>query len=121
MLSYIIYNMTDKGQRKKKCDINGCEKYGRSLATMGDIEIAYCPYHRKKYGERIINALINSLFNYKLSNFLLSVKTDIFMDDVFLCDECKVKLKKYIISKTEEMEETLKYQKDNDANTIIMS
>ena len=109
----------NKGQRNKKCNISGCKAKGRVLARMGDIEISYCPYHRKKYGERIINALINSLFNFKLTNFLMDVRTQIFMDDVFLCDECKQKVKDYVITKTEELEEILEYQEANNAQTKI--
>ena len=103
------------GQRSKTCDISGCNEKGRVLATLGGIDIAYCPKHRKRYGERIIDALINSRFNYKLTNFLTEVKTEIFMNDDFFCEACGSKLKYYIISKTEELEAILKFQYENDA------
>lgn len=103
------------GQRSKECCITGCDKKGRVLARMGTIELAYCPKHRKKYGERIINALINSRFNYKLTNFLTDVKTKIFMSDEFFCEGGAEKLKEYIIEKTEELEAILEYQEENAA------
>jgi hypothetical protein len=103
------------GQRSKVCDINGCQNKGRILAKLGGIEIAYCPEHRKKYGERIINALINSCFNFKLTNFLTEIKTEIFMGDNIFCMECNQKLKDYIIEKTEELENMLIYAEENDA------
>jgi len=104
-----------RGQRSKKCDMVGCEEQGRVLARMGTIEIAYCPRHRKKYGERIINALINSRFNYKLTNFLSDVKTNVFMSDEMFCEHCGSKLKTYILDKTSELEEILEFQEENDA------
>jgi len=108
--------MEDKGQRSKPCDIVGCDKNGRVLAKLGGIEISYCPVHRKKYGERIINALINARFNYKLTNFLTEVKTEIFMNDEFFCEACGSNLKNYIISKTNELEAIVKFQEDNNAS-----
>jgi hypothetical protein len=106
---------SSRGQRSKTCDIIGCEEKGRILATLGGtIEIAYCPKHRKKYGERIINALINSCFNYKLTNFLTEVKTDIFMGSNILSEESAIKLKAYIIDKTVELEKVLDYAEKND-------
>ena len=104
-----------RGQRSKECDITGCNNKGRILAKLGDIPIGYCPYHRKRYGERIINALINSLFNYKLSNFLSNVKADIFMNKDFLCQGCSEKLKQYIINKTEKLDGIIEFQEKNDA------
>ncbi len=103
-----------KGQRYKTCDIIGCEEQGRVLAKLGHIDIAYCPKHRKKYGERIIDALINSKFNYKLTNFLSEIKGDVFFSDDMFCEECSLKLKNYFISKTAEMEKLLEYAEEND-------
>ena len=103
-----------RGQRSRLCDVVGCEAKGRILANLGGMPISYCPKHRKKYGERIINALVNSVFNYKLSNFLSNVKTDIFMSDDFLSEESSKKIKDYIITKTSELEDLLKYAEDND-------
>ena len=112
--------MTDpsRGQRSKTCNISGCNERGRVLARFGRTEIVYCPKHRKKYGERIINALINSVFNYKLTNFLTEVKTKIFMKDDFLCEACGSKMKAYIIDKTVELEEITQYAEDNDISSM---
>lgn len=104
-----------RGQRSKTCDMIGCEEKGRILAHMGNIDIAYCPTHRKKYGERIINALINSRFNFKLTNFLSGVKKDIFMSDNMFCEECASKLKTYVIDKSDELDNIIEYQEENDA------
>ncbi len=104
-----------RGQRSKICDIIGCGQKGRVLARLGgEIEIAYCPKHRKKYGERIINALINSCFNYKLTNFLSEVKTDIFFGSDILSEDSSIKLKQYILDKTGELEAVLQYSIDNE-------
>ena len=105
------------GQRSKQCDIVNCKEMGRILARMGTIEIAYCPKHRKKYGERIIDALINSRFNYMLTNFLSEVKGDIFMSDDFLCPQCSQKMKDYVIAKTVELEKIIDYAEENEATT----
>ena len=104
-----------RGQRSKNCDMAGCEEQGRILAKMGGIDIAYCPKHRKKYGERIVNALINARFNYKLTNFLSDVKSNVFMSDDMFCEQCGSNLKKYIISKSSELENILEYQEVNEA------
>ena len=112
--------MTDesRGQRNKQCDIIGCENRGRILAKFGTIEIAYCPKHRKKYGERIINALVNSVFNYKLTNFLTVVKTDIFLNDNFLCEACGSKIKDYVLTKTNELEQVIEYAEVNEIQNM---
>lgn len=103
-----------RGQRTKKCDIIGCQEMGRILATLGGIEISYCAKHRKKYGERIIDAMINSLFNYKLTNFLTSVKKEIFFNKECLCKDCGIKLSSYIIEKTTELENILDFAEENE-------
>ena len=103
-----------RGQRSKKCDISNCPDMGRVLARMGKTEIAYCPKHRKLYGERIVNALINSVFNYRLTNFLSSVKVRIFLSDDFLCPICATKMKTFIIEKTEELEKLEDYHEENE-------
>jgi hypothetical protein len=107
---------TLKGQRSRTCDIVGCEEKGRVLARMGTIEICYCPKHRKKYGERIINALVDSIFNYRLSNFLTEIKQKIFWSDDILSEDSARKLKEYILSKTAELEELEKYAAENEVN-----
>jgi len=108
-----------KGQRSKICDIVGCEEKGRVLAKLSDnIEIAYCPKHRKRYGERIINALINSCFNYKLTNFLIEVRSDIFMGSNILSEDSAKNLKNYVLEKTVELENLLEYAKNNDIKNL---
>lgn len=105
----------NRGQRSKTCDVTGCNEKGRVLARIGGkIEIAYCPKHRKKYGERIINALINSKFNYKLTNFLAGVKTKIFWEEGILDEGSAQRLKEYILKKTDELEELVEYAEDNE-------
>jgi len=105
-----------RGQRSKLCDMIGCEDHGRILAKMGTIEISYCPKHRKKYGERIVNALINARFNFKLTNFLSGVKKDIFMSDSMFCEECASKVKSYVVEKSSELDAILEFQEENDAS-----
>lgn len=115
---YIIYKYyymsVLRGQRREKCQIVGCEEYGRTLAKIGGVDIVYCPKHRKKYGERIINALINSCFNYKLTNFLSEIKTDIFFGSDILDEACGSRLKNYIHIKTSELENILEFADKND-------
>ncbi|MFW6002608.1 MAG: hypothetical protein ACOCQD_04645 [archaeon] len=104
----------DRGQRHKECEFPFCKEKGRILASMGDIEIAYCPKHRKKYGERIITALINSLFNYRLSKFMEKVKVDIFFDDNLLCENCRKNIKNYIIEKSQELDKIIEWGEENE-------
>ena len=106
--------MDNRGQRSKTCDIINCTNKGRVLANIGGVEIAYCPMHRKKYGERIINALINSCFNYKLTNFLAEIKTEIFFGSEILDEACGSRLKNYILTKTTELELITEYAEDNE-------
>ena len=103
-------------QRYKECEFPGCIQKGRILARMGKTELAYCPKHRKKYGERIINALINSRFNYKLSRFLTEIKTDIFMGGDVLSVESGSKLKSYILNKSVELDNLIRWGEENDAH-----
>ncbi len=104
-----------RGQRSETCDIIGCEEKGRKLANFGGvIPICYCPRHRKKYGERILTALVNSMFNYRLSNFLTNVKKDIFWKSGVISEETAVKLKEYVISKTVELEALEEFAGDNE-------
>ncbi len=102
-----------RGQRSKECDIIGCTKKGRILANLSGIEIAYCPTHRKKYGERVIDALINSVFNHKLSRFLTEIKTEVFFGSDFFCDNCAKKVKDLILEKTEDLEGLIEYADKN--------
>jgi len=113
---YMVKKSTDnKGQRSQVCNARGCTEQGRILAHLGGTPISYCPKHRKKYGERIVNALINSLFNFKLTNFLQIVKLDLFQRNDFFCVECSEKLREYVINKTNELEDLLEFQDKNEA------
>jgi len=93
-----------KGQSYAPCCFHGCNKKGRVLARLNNIEIAYCAYHRKKYGERVLNALVNARFNGKLSKFLSDVKSHMFMNThSHLCEDCQKKELEYIQSKIQEL------------------
>lgn len=106
-----------KGQAYATCCFHGCKNKGRVLARLNNVEIAYCAYHRKKYGERVLNALVNARFNGKLSRFLSDVKEHMFMNThSHLCESCQKKELAYINSKIEELaaleEEADKYNLD---------
>ena len=91
-----------KGQKHAVCSVSGCEDMGRVLARLGGIEIAYCGKHRKKYGEPVINALINARFNGQLAKFLSEQKKEFTMNpNSELCDVCKQKTIDYIATKVE--------------------
>ena len=93
-----------KGQAYATCCFRDCQEKGRVLARLGEIEIAYCGSHRKKYGERVLNALVNARFNGKLARFLSVIKQDLFMNyNSHLCEECRKKEAEYIINKTNEL------------------
>jgi len=108
-----------KGQSYAQCCFHGCDRKGRVLARLNNVEIAYCALHRKKYGERVLNALVNARFNNKLSKFLSDVKQHMFMNtQSHLCETCRVKELEYIQSKISELaaleEEAKKYNLDKD-------
>lgn len=108
-----------KGQSYAPCCFHGCNKKGRVLARLNNVEIAYCAYHRKKYGERVLNALVNARFNNKLSRFLSDVKTHMFMNThSHLCETCAAKELEYIQSKVNDLaaleKEADKYNLDKD-------
>ena len=93
-----------KGQKYATCSIVGCKDHGRIVARLGSIEICYCAHHRKKYGERVINALINAKFNFRLSRFMNDARKDLFMNyNSHLSEESKKAEAKYIKSKIEEL------------------
>jgi len=107
------------GQRTHKCDVAGCQEFGRTLAKLGGIPIYYCPKHRKRYGERIVNALVNSLFNYKLSNYMAEVKHDIFFDkEHLLCEDCAKRVNEYILNKTSELDSIIEYATKNEMEQV---
>ena len=102
-----------KGQTYANCCFHGCPEKGRVLARLGTVEIAYCAFHRKKYGERVLNALVNARFNGKLARFLSDVKEHMFMNSTsHLCDECKKKELDYIKSKISDLE-ALEHEADS--------
>jgi len=108
-----------KGQTYAQCCFSGCTKQGRVLARLGTLEISYCAFHRKKYGERVLNALVNARFNGKLSKFLTDIKAHMFVNThSHLCEDCKKKEIEYIQSKISELaileEEAEKYNLDKE-------
>lgn len=106
-----------KGQSYAQCCFHGCTSKGRILARLNSVEIAYCALHRKKYGERVLNALVNARFNGKLSNFLSDVKTHMFVNtNSHLCESCQEKELNYIKSKIAALAEL-----ENEANTYNLN
>lgn len=95
-------------QTSKPCTIHDCDKGGRVLARLGSVELTYCGHHRK-YGERVINFLVNSVFRNELTDFLSETKQDLFMDNLpRLSDESYTKLGSYVdtmIHKLDKIEE----------------
>lgn len=86
-----------QSQTNKPCLI--CKQGGRTIGRMGDVELNYCGHHRK-YGERVLNFLVNSVFQYKLGAFLNDTKRDLFMNNIpELCPEDYKKLADYVNSK----------------------
>lgn len=104
------------------CDIVGCERKGRMLAKLGGRPIYYCGEHRKKYGERVIDALIDSMCNHKLSNFVSDIKTTVTINDEILSTESGSRLSVYIENKINELNEIeqnlpTKYAEDDSEDT----
>lgn len=93
-------------QTKKACLV--CGAGGRTVGRMGSIELNYCGHHRK-YAERVLNFLVNSVFRDKLTDFLGETKKDLFMDNLpRLSDESYVLLAAYVdenIHKLDEVKE----------------
>ena len=82
-----------QSQRSKPCLV--CGVGGRTIGRMGNIELNYCPHHRK-YGERVLNFLIRSVFGEELKKFLKESKDDLFMaNNPELCSDCYQKLSTY--------------------------
>ena len=76
---------------------------------MGDKELNYCGHHRK-YGERVLNFRINSVFQYELTKFLNDTKQELFMkNNPELCPHCYEKLAKYVTSKIEDLDEVKRW------------
>jgi hypothetical protein len=95
-------------QTKKPC--RACGKGGRTIGRMGKEELNYCGHHRK-YGERVLNFLINSVFGYKLTEFLNETKQDLFMKNLpTLCDEDYKKLAVYVDEKVLQLDDIKKWK-----------
>lgn len=98
-------NKRKLGQRRYNCLITGCQEKGRIIGRLGDIDLTYCPRHRKK-GERILNFLINSLMRYKLTNFLHDSKEAMFMkNEPKLCEICYENIQTFVNQKIVELDE----------------
>ena len=92
------------------CAVTQCNERGRVLARLGGDVIAYCPRCRK-YGERVIDFMIDSVFRNKLSKFMSETKEDIFEKDVLELDEKTNKLfKDYLKKKSYELWELDKWK-----------
>lgn len=95
-------------QTKKPCQATGCGRGGRVIGRLGGKEVVYCGHHRKN-GERVFNFLINSVFQFKLTDFLKETKHDLFMvNNPELCNECNNRIESYIqsmVSKLDEIQE----------------
>jgi hypothetical protein len=97
-------------QRSKPCIITGCDIGGRTIGRLGDIELNYCGKHRK-YGERVLNFLIRSVFGEKLKELLKESKDDLFMEhNPELCTECNKKLAVYVSSMVTKLDEAQKWK-----------
>lgn len=98
-------NIRRNGQRRYNCLIIDCPNKGRIVGKLGNINLTYCPQHRKK-GERILNFLINSVMRYKLTNFLRDSKQALFMkNEPKLCNICYDNIQVYINNKILEIDE----------------
>ena len=96
-----------KAQTSKPC--RTCGKGGRTIGRMGDEELNYCGHHRK-YGERVLNFLINSVFGYRLNEFLNETKSDLFMTNLpKLSDEDYKKLAAYVDEKIVMLDEVKRW------------
>lgn len=102
-----VDKVRSNSQTSKPCLYIGCVKGGRLLGRLGTMELTYCGKHRK-YGERVLNFLINSMLRYKLSNLLRESKQKIFINnEPHFCDECNKKViafAKDMVDKVSELE-----------------
>lgn len=90
-----------------KCSVVGCEKKGRRIGRLGDIELIYCSHH-EDYGVRVLNFLINSKFRYKFTRFLDETRTDLFAkNEPAFCDKCNKEIAKYVDEKIKELDKDL--------------
>ncbi len=95
-------------QTREPCQANNCPRGGRVIGRLGGKKVAYCGHHRKN-GERVFNFLINSVFHFKLTDFLKETKHDLFMaNNPELCKDCNDRLEAYIhvmIGKLDEVQD----------------
>ena len=97
-------------QTKKPCQAIGCPKGGRTIGKLGDIELNYCGHHRKS-GERVLNYLINSVFRYKLTDFLKETKSELFMDNIpEFCPHCYDVVGSYVHLKISQLDDIQKWE-----------
>lgn len=91
--------------------IVGCDKGGRILAKLGDLELTYCGEHRKK-GERVINFLIASVYGEKLQAMLRESREDLFMQNYpQLSQESYTVIGSYVQTNIHKLSELEKWEK----------
>lgn len=94
-------------QTNKPCMI--CGGGGRTIGKLGNTSLNYCGYHRK-YGERVLNFLINSVYGYKLTEFLKDSKQDLFMKNApELSEPSYERLADYVTQTVHRLEEVQKW------------
>lgn len=104
-----VDEVRSRAQTSKACMI--CGSGGRTLGRMGNIELNYCGHHRK-YGERILNFLIRSVFGELLKDFLKDSKDDLFMKNLpKLSDESYKVLADYVNTMINKLDEVNKWHK----------
>ena len=94
-------------QTSKPCLI--CNGGGRTIGYLGSMELNYCGHHRK-YGERVLNFLIRSVFGEQLKTFLKESKDDLFMKNMpRLSDESYDALGSYVNNMIVKLDEVQKW------------
>jgi len=91
----------------KKCLVHNCNRAGRKVGSLGDIDLIYCTKH-EDIGVRVLNFLINSKFRWKFTRYMDERREDLFKrNEPSLCKSCNKKLFKYVnkmIKKVNEIE-----------------
>lgn len=107
-MSKKVNEKLSEAQTSKECLIVNCDKGGRLIGRLGEIELTYCGHHRK-YGERILNFLIRAAFGDRMKDFLSETKDDLFMKNMpELSEHSYQVLSEYVndmIHKLDEVEE----------------
>lgn len=108
-----------EGQNKERCTIVGCSNTGRKFGSIGDIEIFYCPKHRK-LGEKIMNHLFDDKRDYLRSELLYKSKHSLmFEGEPKLCEECNKKILDFLtkaITEIDKDNEFLEYSQEEVQN-----